>query len=97
LEGNGGSGENTTRHLIFWHHEGERRRSRGARGGHSSNIGNDRPPGLASPKRGARGKEHNRMADGTSTTPPRRNMMHTSAIVVGTDNKPSKTFIRKPS
>jgi hypothetical protein len=27
---------NTTRHLIFWHHQGERRRSRDARGGHSS-------------------------------------------------------------
>jgi hypothetical protein len=61
------------------------------------NIDNDRPPGLASPKRGARGKEHNRMADGTSTTLPRRNMTHIGAIVVGTDNKPSKTFIRKPS
>ena len=36
MEGNGGSCENTTRNLIFWHHQGERRRSRDARGGHSS-------------------------------------------------------------
>jgi hypothetical protein len=42
-------------------------------------------PGSPSPK--------DRMADGTSTTSPRRNMTHTSTIVVGTDNKLSKTFI----
>jgi hypothetical protein len=41
MEGNGGSGGNTTRYLFFWHHQGERRWSRDARGGHSSNVGND--------------------------------------------------------
>jgi hypothetical protein len=35
----------------------------------------------------------NRMADGTSATPPRKNMSRESAIIIGTNNKPSKTFI----
>ena len=35
IEGNGDSGGNTTWHLIFWHHQGKRQRSRDARGGHS--------------------------------------------------------------
>jgi len=31
LKGNGGSGRNTTRHVIYWHHQhGEHRQSRGA-------------------------------------------------------------------
>jgi len=36
MEGNGGSGGNTTRHLFFWHHQGDHRWSRDARGEHSS-------------------------------------------------------------
>jgi hypothetical protein len=35
----------------------------------------------------------NKMVDGTSMTPPRRNMTQTGAIVIGTGNKPNKTFV----
>jgi hypothetical protein len=47
LEGNDGSGGNTTRHLIFWHHPGERRQSRGAREGHSSKCRQQHPTARA--------------------------------------------------
>jgi hypothetical protein len=35
----------------------------------------------------------NKMVDGTSMTPPRRNMTHTGTIVVGSDKKQSKTYV----
>jgi hypothetical protein len=36
----------------------------------------------------------NKMADGNSTMPPGRNMTHSErAIIVGTGNQPSKTFV----
>jgi len=49
---NDGSCENTTRHLIFCHHQqGEHRRSRGAKGGHSPNHDSSHQPMPASPRK----------------------------------------------
>jgi len=51
MKGNDSSGGNTTWQLIYWHHQGERRRSRGTRGGQSPNHHGSQQRVLASPMR----------------------------------------------